>query len=49
MKMTQLEFQRITSYLMEELVENTERDWDTKHEILCEELVNDFDIEFEDE
>lgn len=48
MKMTQLEFQRITSYLMEELVENTERDWDTKHEILCEELINDFDIEFED-
>ena len=48
MKMTQLEFRRITSYLMEELVENTERDWDTKYEILCEELINDFDIEFED-
>lgn len=48
MKMTLAEFQRITSYLMAELVEDTERDWDTKHEILCEELVNDFDIEFEE-
>ena len=48
MEMTFLEFQRITSYLMEQLVEDTERDWDTKHEILCEELVNDFDIELVD-
>lgn len=48
MKITQSEFQRITSYLMDELVENTERDWDSKYEILCEELVNDFEIEFED-
>lgn len=48
MKMKLIEFQRITSYLMEQLVEDTERDWDTKHEILCEELINDFDIEFED-
>lgn len=49
MKMTQLEFQRITSYLMEELVENIERDWDSKYEILCEELMNSFDIELVDE
>ena len=49
MKMSRIEFARITSYLMAELVENTERDWDTKMEILCEELVNDFDIEFEDQ
>ena len=48
MKMTLAEFQRIISYLMTELVEDTERDYDTKHEILCEELVNDFDIEFEE-
>lgn len=48
MKMTKSEFQRITSYLMEQLVEDTERDMDTKHEILCEELINDFDIEFID-
>ena len=49
MEMTQLEFQRITSYLMEELVENTERDWDSKYEILSEELVNVFDIKLVDE
>lgn len=49
MKMTQLEFQRITSYLMEELVENIERDWDSKYEILCEELINVFDIKLIDE
>ena len=49
MKMKLIEFQRIISYLMEQLVEDTERDWDTKHEILCEELVNDFDIEFVDD
>lgn len=49
MKITQLEFQRVTSYLMEELVENTERDWDSKYEILCEELVNVFDIELVNE
>lgn len=48
MKMTLAEFQRITSYLMAELVEDTKRDYDTKHEILCEELINDFEIEFED-
>ncbi len=48
MKMTLTEFQRITSYLMAELVEDTERDYDTKHEILCEGLINDFDIEFEE-
>lgn len=48
MKMTLAEFQRITSYLMAELVEDMERDYDTKYEILCEELINDFDIEFEE-
>ena len=48
MKMKRIEFQRIVSYLMENLVEDEERDYDTKEEILCEELVNDFDIEFED-
>lgn len=48
MKMKSIEFQRITSYLMAELVEDTKRDYDTKYEILCEELVNDFEIEFED-
>lgn len=47
MKMKLTEFQRITSYLMEQLVEDTERDWDAKHEILCEELINDFDLEME--
>ena len=48
MKYKKIEFQRIISYLMAELVENTERDWDTKCEILVEELINDFDIELED-
>ena len=48
MKMKMIEFQRIVSYLMENLVEDTERDYDTKEQILCEELVNSFDVEFED-
>ena len=47
MKMQRIEFQRIVSYLMENVVEDTERDIDTKEQILCEELINDFDIEFE--
>lgn len=49
MKIKLKEFQRITDYLMAELVEDTERDYDTKHEILCETLINEFDIEFDDE
>lgn len=43
--MTLAEVERI---LMAEPVEDTERDYDIKHEILCEELVNDFDVEFEE-
>ena len=49
MKITRAEFARITSYLMDELVEDTKRDYDTKYEILCEEFVNSFDIEFEED
>ena len=46
MEMSRLEFQRVVSYLMENVVEDTERDYDTKEQILCEELVNSFDVEF---
>ena len=47
MKMERIELQRIVSYLMDNLVDDTERDRDTKEQILVEELVNSFDIEFD--
>ena len=43
--MTLAEVKRI---LMAEPAEDTERDYDIKYEILCGELVNDFDVEVEE-